>query len=338
MANIFNARTLVHPSYTEPDLIITTAQPSGFMDVMGDRGPRVRLGDGDLFVYLNRIDVRTQVAAGQAAYNNLPSATVTADYLSTATYLLRVRAEYDHHDMSAAGQWNVALPAAQRLAMRQGIFQYMRVAALYGVNASNSEGLLNTPNATAVNLPPDTFGNTTLPTYDSGQLVLFIMGQLQAALQRMYRLGTPARIVLLAPQRVLGQMQLVNVVQVTSYQRPGGGTATTAQAMREIAKEFGYELEFAFDDTLIGKGAAGADAVLLAVPEVRVPTIEGINTNVFNTLSPNLIAATMQYADMAAPVEITTPIVDGLNVTSELRISSGWCPRPQAITIISIPY
>jgi hypothetical protein len=41
VSNIFNARVLVHPSFVEPDLIITTAQPSGFMDVLGGRSLRV---------------------------------------------------------------------------------------------------------------------------------------------------------------------------------------------------------------------------------------------------------------------------------------------------------
>ncbi|HUW79731.1 MAG TPA: hypothetical protein VMV54_02405 [Acidocella sp.] len=338
MANIFNARVMVHPSFVEPDMIITTAQASGFMDVLGDRGLRVKLGPVDKFVYMNRIDLRTQVAASQAAFNALPSASVTADYLQTATYRVRVRAEYNELDLAEAGEYNVALPMAQRLAMRQGIFQYIRVANLYGVNAANSEGLLNTPNSTAVNLPPDSYGNTTLQTYDNGELAVFFMGQLQAAWQRMYMLGTGARAVLLGPQRVIGQMQLQNIVQTTSYQRPGAGTATTAQVMKEIAREMGYELEYAYDDTLIGKGAAGADAVLLVVPEAIVPSMDGINTNVFNTLAPNLRAMTLQYADVAAPVEITTPIVEGLDVTSQMRISSGWCPRGQAITVLSIPY
>lgn len=338
MANIFNARVLVHPSFVEPDLVITMAQPSGFMEVLGGGALRVKIGEADKFVYVNRIDLRTQVAASQAAFNALPSATIVADYLQTATYRVRVRAEYNELDLAEAGEWDVALPAAQRLAMRQGIFQYIRTACLYGVNASNSEGLLNTPNATAVNLPADTYGNTTLQTYDAGQLAIWFMQQIQAAWQRMNLLGTGARAVMLGPQRVLGQMQLVNIVQTTSYQRPGAGTATTAQVMREIAKEMGYELEYAYDDTLIGKGASGNDAVLLVVPEAIVPTMGGVNTNVFATLAPNLKAMAMQYADVAAPMEITTPIVEGLDVTSQMRISSGWAPRGQAVSILSIPY
>jgi hypothetical protein len=340
VANIFNARVLTHPSFIEPDMIITTAQPSGFMDILADRGLRVKLGSVDKFVYMNRIDVRTQVHANQAAHNALPSATITADYLQTATYRIRTRAEYNEIDMAEAAEYNVALPNAQRLAMRQGIFQYIRNAALYGINAANSEGLLNTPGATAVNLPPDPYGNTTILTYDAGALAIWFLGQIQAALQRMYLLGTAARIAFLGPQRIIGQMQMTNIIQTTSFQRIGAGTATTAQAIAQIAKEFGHEVEWAYDDTLIGQGAGGGlnDAVLMVIPEAIVPAIETLNTNIFNDISPNLRGMTLQYADVAAPVEITTPIVEGLDVTSQMRISSGWCPRGQAITVLTIPY
>ena len=106
----------------------------------------------------------------------------------------------------------------------------------------------------------------------------------------------------------------------------------------KVAEEFGYEIDWAYDDTLIGQGSGGADAVLLVVPELNVPSMPGINTNDFATLSPNLQANALQYADVAAPVEVTTPIPEGLDVTSTMRVSSGWCPRGQAITIASIPY
>jgi hypothetical protein len=338
MASVFGTKLVAHPSFTEPELIITIAQPSGYMDVLADRKPRVKIGPADKFVYVNRIDVRTQVAAQQATHNALPSATIVADFLQTATYRVRTRAEYSEEDTMDAGEWNVALPSAYRLAMRQGIFQYMRMAGLYGVNATNSEGLLNTPGATAVNLPPDPYGNTKISTYDAGALAIWLIGQVQAALQRMYLLGTATRVVLLGPQRIIGQMQLQNIVQLTSFQRAGGGTATTLQVIKEVLAEFGYEFEVAYDDTLIGQGAAGADALVLSIPEINVPVIDGVNTNEFAKLSPNISANTLQYADMAAPVEVTTPIPEGLDVVSSIRISSGWCIRGQGVTILSANY
>lgn len=339
MANLANAVVKVDPSFTEPELIVTYAQASGFADVLADGKPRVKLGEGDLYVYINRLDLRTQVAAGQSAYNSLPSATLTTDYYSTPTYLIRTRAEYDHHDMAAMGRWNVSLPEAQRLAMRQGIFQQVRVACLYGFNPANGEGLLNQVGATQVTLPPDTFGNTTLQTYDNGQMAEFFLGQVSQTLTRMFMVGQSARVVILAPQRVLAELSYNQIVQTVSYQRPGAGTATTGQVVQQVLAEVGVQVEWALDDTLIGKGAGGNDAVVMVVPEVAVSRIPGINTNEFATMTPGMSATTLQYMDMAAPREIPTPLPGGaMDVMSELRITSGWCPRAQALTILSIPY
>lgn len=337
MPNVFNAKTIITPSYMEPEMVITQAQASGYLDTLAGKGMRVKLGPIDKVIYINRIDVRSQIAANQAIANQLPSASIVADYLQTATYTSRCRAEYNEYDIAEAGQYNVALPEAQRLAMRQGHFQFIRNAGLYGVNAQNSEGLINTPGATTINLPPDSFGNTTLRTYDNGQLAIWFQGLLAAALTRMFLGGVPVRFVIIGPQRVLLQMELMNIVQVVSYQRPGAGTATSAQVITKVSEEFGYEIEWAFDDTLIGQGANGYDAVMIVCPEISVPKSRA-NTNEFATLGPNLAANTLQYADVIAPVEVTTPIPEGLDVVSTMRLSSGWCIRAQAITVASIPY
>ena len=339
----FQARALLHPHFMEPEFIITQAQPSGYMDVLAGGGLRVKLGPIDKVIYVNRMDIRTQAAMNQASANQLPSATINADFLSTATYNFRNRQEYNEFDVAEAGAYNVALPAAYRLASRQGIFQALRNAGLFGVTPANGEGLLNTPGATTANLPPDSYGDAVLPTYDAGQLAIWFQGQITAALSRMYLLGTPTRIVLLGPQRVIGQMQLQNIIQTTSYQRPGAGTATTAQVITKVSEEFDYEIEWAYDDTLIGMGAGSTganpvDAVLLVIPEINVATMPGINTNDFATLQPNIAANTLQYADMVAPVEVFTPIPEGVDVTSTLRASSGWGLRAQGVTILNIPY
>jgi hypothetical protein len=339
MPGVFNARTLVHPHHYEPGLIITQSQASGYMDVLAGEGLRVQLGPIDKVVYANRLDVRTQIAANQATHNALPGATLTADFIQTATYTVRQRNEYNEFDVAEAGEYNVALPMAYRYAQRQGAFQFIRNAGLYGVNAANSEGLINTPGATTSNLPPDSFGNTTLRTYDAGQLAIWFNGVIQAGLSRMFLMGTPVRVVILGPQRILGTMQLQDIIQLTSYQRPGAGTATTAQTITTINKEFGYTVEWAFDDTLIGQGgSATTDAVLVVFPELNVPTMGGINTNEFAMVAPNISGNTLQYSDVIAPVEVTTPIPEGLDVTSTMRVSAGWCIRSQAITIAQIPY
>lgn len=60
--------------------------------------------------------------------------------------------------------------------MRQGIFQQLRSALLYGMNPAGGEGLLNTAGATTESLPPDSNGNTTVLTYDHGQMAVYLLG------------------------------------------------------------------------------------------------------------------------------------------------------------------
>lgn len=339
MPSVFNAREIIHPSHYEPGLIITQSQASGYMDTLADGRLRVQLSNIDKAVYANRLDVRTQVAANQATHNALPGVSLTGEFIQTATYTIRQRNEYNEFDVAEAGEYNVALPMAYRYGQRQGAFQFIRNAGLYGVNAANSEGLINTPGATTSNLPPDSYGNTTLLTYDAGQLAIWFNSIIQAGLSRMFLMGTPVRVVILGPQRVLGTMQLQDIVQLTSYQRPGAGAASTAQEITTINKEFGYTIEWAFDDTLIGQGgSSNTDAVLVVFPELNIPTMPGINTNEFAMVAPNISGNTLQYADVIAPVEVTTPIPEGIDVTSTMRVSAGWCIRSQAITIAEIPY
>jgi hypothetical protein len=86
-----------------------------------------------------------------------------------------------------------------RLAARQGIAQQMRNALLYGFNNANSgEGLLNTAGATTVTLPADSNGNTTLSTWDSGQLAQFFLNLIGSLKVRTLQIGQPLRLVFLA--------------------------------------------------------------------------------------------------------------------------------------------
>src|ERR1700742_722117 len=94
----------IQPSFTEPEIILPYSQASGAFDTLAGGAPRVRLGEGDLQVYMKRLDLRTKMLAGTAAPNQLPGVTLTASQISTPTYLQRVRAEYDHHDTAAAGR------------------------------------------------------------------------------------------------------------------------------------------------------------------------------------------------------------------------------------------
>lgn len=336
----FAAQLKVNPSFSEPDFILTYAQPSGAFDMLEGGAPRVKIGSGDLYVYINSIDVRTEQQASQFASSFLPSASLTGTYGQTQTYNVQVRAEYGPDDEQAAGLYNVALPQALDFANRQGIFQGMRSMLLYGLTPGNGEGLVNTTGATAVTLPPDSYGNTSVTTYDNGEMALWLLNQATTLITGMFQTSPQrGKIVVLGPQRVLMQFQLGNIVQVTSYQRPGAGTSTTAGVVETVAKDAGYDVEWFYDDTLIGKGAGGADLVLFTMPEIETPDIEGFNTNEFGKLNPHLNAVNLMYTDMAAPMKIPTPIPDGaITEVQRLRASCGWCVRPQGLYLLSMPY
>jgi hypothetical protein len=223
----------------------------------------------------------------------------------------------------------------------------MRNALLYGFNPANNEGLLNAQGATKVNLPPDSLSNTTLTTYDNAEMALFWLHQIVLLKTGTLQSGRNIsnRIVIVTPQRVFLQMAYANIVELTSYQRPGAGTSTTGEIIKKIVEEGGDTLEWYFDDTLIGQGTSGAgelqgaDLCLMTIPEVEMQTAPGIDTNVFAGLQPSKKAVNLMYADMAAPMKIPTPIPDGgITEVQELRITSGWNIRPEGLYIVSIPY
>jgi len=129
------------------------------------------------------------------------------------------------------------------------------------------------------------------------------------------------------------------VVQLVQYQRQGAGTTSTAGTLKEILMANGDSIVWTYDDTLIGQGNGGNDAIIIAMPEVAKPQGDKINTNVFASLTPSSPACIVQYADMAAPREILSPLAGGAtDFLQEWRITSGWVPRSQALTIVSMQY
>jgi hypothetical protein len=339
MANIASSFTIVNPSYIEPGILLPYTQASGAFDLLAGGEPLTRLSDGDLYAYIKRMDLRTKVAAGASAYNALPSIATTLSMISTPSYLLRVRGEYDHHDTAAMSRWGVSIVEAQRLGMRQGHFQLARTALLYGMNPANGEGIVNTPGATALNLPNDSNGNNTVVTYDNGQMATFLLTQISALKTRTNQLGIGRKFVILGPQRVLGAFEYQNIVQLVQFQREGAGTLPTAGVVKDVLAMNDDEIVWVYDDTLIGKGAGGTDAVIINMPEVEKPKGGRINTNEFAQLAPGIDACALMYADMAAPREIPTPLPGGaIDVLSEWRITSGWGIRPETVTIVSMTY
>jgi hypothetical protein len=329
----------VNPSYVEPELILPYAQASGAFDTISGYEPRVRLSEGDLLVYLKRLDVRQKMASGLAAANELPGVSLNASQISAPAYLVRARAEWDHHDTAAAGRWGFSLPEAYRLGMWQGHFQIARTALLQGFNPQNGEGLLNAAGATAVNLPPDPNGNTTVVTYDNGAMAFFLLQQILNIKTRTNQLGLGRKFTILGPQRVLGLFEYPNVVQLVQYQRVGAGSTTTAGVVKDILETNKDAILWAYDDTLIGAGAGGNDAVIIVMPEVEKPAGDKINTNIFASLSPGNPTCTTMYADMAAPREIISPLAGGATDSlTEWRITSGWAVRPESLSVISMQY
>jgi hypothetical protein len=339
MANLATSWVLTHPSFMEPELLLQYNQASGAFATLATGNPLVKIGSEDKYVYIRQLQVRTKVQTNAAAGNLLPSATIVPDLIQTPTYLNRTRAEYDHHDTAMMAEWGTSIVEAQRLAMRQGHFQLLRNMLLYGNQPSNNEGLLNTSGATSVTLPADSYGNDTVRTYDNGQMAIFLLQQILAVKTRTMQLGIPQRFVVLGPQRVLGQFEYANIVQLTSYQRPGAGSSTTAGVVKEVAELNGDKIEWVYDDTLIDGYNSTTDAVLIVMPEVEKPRGGMWNTNEFAKLSPGFAACTLMYADVAAPIEIPTPLPGGaIDVLSEMRASPGWAVRPEAIQIIGMVY
>jgi hypothetical protein len=320
----------------EPELLLQYNQKSDFIKLLAGGAPRVKLGQEDKQVYLRQLAVRTKVKSNAAGSNQLPSCSITTGLASAPTYLQQVRAEYDHHQTAMAAHWGTSIVEAQRLAMRQGHFQLLRNKALYGEFPSNGEGFLNATGATTITLPPDSLGDTTISTYDNGQMALFLLSIFQQLKARTYQLGKPQRFVILGPQQDLGIWEYQGIVQLTSYQRAGAGSATIAGELRNVLAENGDELIIGYDDTLIGAGAGGTDAILFIMPEVEKPGGSEWDTNEFAKVAPGFNACTLMYSDVAAPIEIPTPLPGGaIDIVSEMRATSGWAPRPEAITILS---
>jgi hypothetical protein len=330
---------LTHPSFVEPEILNQINQSSGFIDLLADSELRVRLAEDDLYVYMKTLNIRTKAAAGQTGFNELPGVDIAASMISTATYLLQVAAQYNHHDTRAGANWGFSVPEAYRLGMRQANFLLARDACLYGLNPQNGEGLIHAAGAVSTNLPPDSYGNTTVLTYDNGQMAFYLAQQIQQLKTRTFQMGLGREFTILGPQRTLGSFEY-NVVELVQFQREGAGTASTKETLEKIIMANGDKLNWVYDDTLIGQGYGGTDLVILDMPKVETPKKMGaVDTNVFSGMTPNNDLCVTQYSDMAAPREILSPGPRGYtDVLQEWRISSGWAPRSTCISLISMPY
>jgi hypothetical protein len=334
------AYATINPAFLEPNIILPYSQASGAFDTLPNSEITVKLGDGDLVVYIKRLDLRTQMAAGQAAANQLPSCNIFASMISTATYLQRVNAQFDHHDTRAASHWGFSLIDAYRYAMWQAHYQFARSALLYGYSPVNGEGLLNGAGSFATTLPADPNGNSTITTIDNGFLAIQLLTYIEGIKARTNQLGIGRRFTILGPQRDIGQLTYPGIVQLTQFQRDGAGTATIAGMVKDTLMANGDQILWVYDDTLIGQGSGGTDVILIVMPEIQKPTGTPVDTNIFASLQPSFPNCTEMYCDMAAPTEIMNPAI-GLGQTNflqEWRVTSGWPVRPEAITVLSVQF
>ena len=330
----------VEPNYTAPEILLQYSQPSGAFSTAATGDAQVRLGEGDQFVYIKKLEMRGQALAAQSGANVLPSATLVPSLISIPTYLFQANATYDFHETASMSRWGMDTVQAYRLANRQIIFQQERNAYLYGINASNGEGLINTAGATNATLPADSFGNTTFGTYDNGQMAIYLLGLISQLLSNTYNLGVPQKVVILGPQRILRNWLFQGIVQTTSYQREGAGTAATGQVVQLQGATQGVEIVYNYDDTLQGKGTGGSttDMVIITTPEIKRPKTQSrIDTNAFASVTPGNLDVNLMYTDMAAPREWPTPIPGSgaLYTLFEKRSTPGWCVRPEGLTLLT---
>ena len=339
MAGDATSWVMTHPSHFEPGVVVQYNQRSDFIHCLMGGAPRVQLASEDKQVYLRQVGLRTKVQAGQAGANQVPSCSITTGLASAPTYLQQARATYDHHETAMLAAWNISIVEANRLGMQQGHYQSLRDKALYGVFPQNGEGIVNGTGITTTALPADSFGQTRISTYDNGQMALFILTIFQQLKTRTYQMGQPQRFVVLGPQQDLAQWEMQDVVQITSYQRPGAGSETVVGMVQDVLAKTGNEVVFGYDDTLIGQGPGGTDLILFIMPELKKPegNLPGgaINTNRFADLMPAFNGCVTQYTDVVAPIEIATPVPGGgTDVFTEMRATAGWDVRPEAVTVL----
>ena len=341
MASSFPAKVRVSPHYELPEFVLPFSQPSGFADCIAGGEPRVVLPPEAQYVYAKGIKLTTAVNISQQPFNTVPGCAIEAYEASIPAYWIRSQAMWNHHDLMAAGNWGASLPELERRGARQAAFQNIRAIFFSGVNAANGEGILNAPGTVQATLPPDTFGNTTFSTYDNGQMLLQLNTNISNLITRMFQFGTTkGRIVVIGPQKYFGGSTLTGIIQLTSVQRPGAGSETVPQSAIRIMKEaMDWEIHFTYDDTLIGLGAGGTDAIIIVAPELEPNNAAKFDTNTFITVSPNMDANVLQLVDMAAPKEIPVPQPWGyLHTGFEMKSTPGWTLRPEGVTIWSMSF
>ena len=339
MAAIAPAVKKITPSFEEPGLALAYQLPSSAPMLLADSEIRIRLSPEDLFVYLNSLTVRSNVQGGQNPSRLLPGVDLISQLHGFQTYFFNARETIDRHAVAAANFRGYSLPQAIDLGMDQGFFRMACNMILFGVNPGLGEGLLNVQGAYYQNLVADSFGNTTIRTYDNGQLAIQFLTLISQVLQATNQTTLPTRVAILMPQTWHNQLFMNDVVQLTQYQRPGAGTDTTGEMIKRLGEGNNVTVEFGIDDALKGAGSSGSDACVITIPELKKPTTEYLNTNKFADLQPSINAVNLMYGDMAKPIKIESPGPSGSFVVDrEWRLSPGIGFRPEGTVILNAVY
>lgn len=341
MAILAPARQRVTPAYVEPGILIDQAQSSGAFAVLPDGTFKPRLGLADQRVYMNRMGIKTKSTISQDSQNEIPDPDIILGQLECPTYLLQNRAIYNRHETAAAATYGLSTPEILRIALFQANFNQMRDGLLHGIQPEYGEGILNGPNILNTALPADKNGNIGIREQDAGEIATFLLNVIADITARTNQSGRANEFTILGPQRCLKKLETAKIVELTSYQRPGGGTHTVKGTVNKILEDSGEKIFWTYDDTLQNKGTNGADAIIVCLRQFNTknPFFTPANTNYFGEgnggLQPINDCSAM-YTDATAPVLFITPLPGtSMHMQSEMKITPGWVLRPEAFTIIS---
>lgn len=329
------------PAYVEPGILIDQAQSSGAFAVLPDGTFKPRLGLADQRVYMNRMGIKTKSTISQDSQNEIPDPDIILGQLECPTYLLQNRAIYNRHETAAAATYGLSTPEILRIALFQANFNQMRDGLLHGIQPEYGEGILNGPNILNTALPADKNGNIGIREQDAGEIATFLLNVIADITARTNQSGRANEFTILGPQRCLKKLETAKIVELTSYQRPGGGTHTVKGTVNKILEDNGEKIFWTYDDTLQNKGTNGADAIIVCLRQFNMknPFFTPANTNYFGEgnggLQPINDCSAM-YTDSTAPVLFITPLPGtSMHMQSEMKITPGWVLRPEAFTIIS---
>ena len=333
--NLFPAQIKRTPSFSDPNVVIQRSQVSGFPALFN--GLDTKLNETDLNVYYDKIAFTTQAQASQNQTGFLPSGSIVASTYGMPVYALKTISIIDREASFSAANYNIGLMEARKLLHRQSIFQAMRQAALFGIIPSNNEGITNSPNVLKQTLPADSFGNF-FQLYNPNELFVYFLNNIIVPLQRAtFSGGLRPRIVMLGTQRMLLAMNNAKIVELTSFQREGAGTASVGSSivLQGGQGSYGYEVQFEFDDTLEGVGPGGTDILIATIPSLENNPETAFNTNAMSAgLVNEMTDNNKMYISGAAPVEVESPASQGATeLYSYLRVTPGVAIKPEATII-----